>query len=401
MLKRVAEMVQATKHSRCCPQCGSEKLYKDGFRYLNNNLSVRRWLCRECGHRFSETRASQNVLRKSTNSAPAIVSNRQVCELLTEESKNLTIEETRQETVQREGTLKIADARGKIVQLLWELEKDGKKPGTIHNYGKYLKYLLRNGVNLFNPERVRSFLAKCPLRDSTKATIVGICSAWFEYLNITWKPPKYAAVHEIPFIPTEQELDQLIAASGKKLAAFLQLLKETGARCGEITQLVWTDIDFQQRVVRIKAEKGSMPRMSPISIKAMEMLHNLPKTSERIFVLADDMRSNFCIQRKRIAKKLGNPRLMQIHFHTFRHWKGTMEYHKTKDLFYVKEILGHKNIQSTQVYIHIDRALFRDLSPEEFHVRVAKKEEEIKDLIEAGFEYVLQKDNLAYFRKRK
>ncbi|MGQ9640678.1 MAG: tyrosine-type recombinase/integrase [Candidatus Bathycorpusculaceae bacterium] len=384
-----------------CPQCGSDRLYKDGLRYRADKSTTQRWLCRNCGYRFSEKRPLQNVLSGSINTTPALPFKRQVCELLTEESKNLTTVETRQEQAQREGTTQTADVKGKIVQLLWELEKDGKKPGTIRNYSKYLNHLLRNGVNLLDPEHVKSFLAKSPLRESTKATIVGICSTWFEYLKIAWKPPKYDAVHEIPFIPTEQELDQLIAASGKKVAAFLQLLKETGARCGEITKLTWTDIDFQQKVVRIKAEKGSMPRMAPISTKAMEMLNNLPKTSDRIFVFADDMRSNFYVQRKCIARKLGNPRLMQIHFHTFRHWKGTMEYHKTKDVFYVKEILGHKSIQSTQIYIHIDRALFHDLPPEEFHVRVAKTEEEIKCLLEAGFEYVLQKDNIAYFRKRK
>jgi len=83
------------------------------------------------------------------------------------------------------------------------------------------------------------------------------------------------------------------------------------------------------------------------------------------------------------------------------HTKGTGEYHKTKDPFYVKEILGHKNIQSPQIYIHIDRALFQNTPPEEFHVKVAKTPEEITQLLEAGFEYILQKDNLAYFRKRK
>lgn len=115
---------------------------------------------------------------------------------------------------------------------------------------------------------------------------------------------------EIPFIPTEQELDQMIAAAGKKVATFLQLLKETGARCGEISRLTWTDIDLQQKVVRIKPEKGSLPRMLPISKKASEMLNNLPKKSANPFPFARYMRSNFYIQRKRIAKKLGNPRLL-------------------------------------------------------------------------------------------
>jgi rubredoxin len=39
-----------------CPQCGSEKLYKDGLRYLPDSRTIQRWLCRNCGHRFSESR---------------------------------------------------------------------------------------------------------------------------------------------------------------------------------------------------------------------------------------------------------------------------------------------------------------------------------------------------------
>jgi len=162
-----------------------------------------------------------------------------------------------------------------------------------------------------------------------------------------------------------------------------------------------TDIDFQQRVARIKPEKGSLPRMLPLSLKAIDMLNNIPKNSDRIFLFADDMRSVFYVQRKRIAKKLANPRLLQISFRTFRHWKGTVEYHRTKDIFYVKELLGHKSVQSTQVYIHVERALFLNAPPDDYHVKVAKTQEEITQLLETGFEYVLQKDGLAFFRRRK
>ena len=146
------------------------------------------------------------------------------------------------------------------------------------------------------------------------------------------------------------------------------------------------------------------PAASPVFFsleKAIEMLNNIPKNSDRIFLFADDMRSCFYVQRKRAARKLGNPRLLQISFHAFRHWKGTIEYHKTKDIFYVKELLGHKTIQSTQVYIHIERSLFLNAPPDEYHVKVAKTQEEITQLLGTGFEYVLQKDGLAFFRKRK
>jgi len=78
-----------------------------------------------------------------------------------------------------------------------------------------------------------------------------------------------------------------------------------------------------------------------------------------------------------------------------------VEYHKTKGIFYVKELLGHKSIQSTQVYIHIERALFLNGLPDDYHVKVAKTQEEITQLLETGFEHVLQKDGLAFFRKRK
>jgi integrase len=202
-------------------------------------------------------------------------------------------------------------------------------------------------------------------------------------------------------MPTNEEIDTLIAGCGKKAATYLQLLKDTGARCGEISRLKWTSIDFQQKVVRISAEKGSNSRILPISSKAIEMLNNLPRNEEKIFASAEHMRSSFFCQRRRIAKKLANPRLLEIHFHTLRHWKGTNEQHKTKDPWHVKEILGHKSITSTEVYIHIEKQLYQNGINDEFTVKVASRTEEITALLETGFEYIMTKEGLAYFRKRK
>jgi hypothetical protein len=77
-----------------------------------------------------------------------------------------------------------------------------------------------------------------------------------------------------------------------------------------------------------------------------------------------------------------------------------MEYHKTKDPWHVKNVLGHKNLKSTQVYINIEHALFQTES-DEFHVKIAETPGEIKALLEVGFEYVCEKDGLMFFRKRK
>jgi len=37
-----------------CPQCGSDRVWKDGVRHLNDGAIVQRWLCRDCGYRFSD-----------------------------------------------------------------------------------------------------------------------------------------------------------------------------------------------------------------------------------------------------------------------------------------------------------------------------------------------------------
>jgi len=77
-----------------------------------------------------------------------------------------------------------------------------------------------------------------------------------------------------------------------------------------------------------------------------------------------------------------------------------MEYHKTKDILYVKEFLGHRSLDSTLIYINIETALFNG-KPEGFHVKIAQTPEGIKGLLEVGFEYVCEKDSLLFFRKRK
>ena len=95
-----------------------------------------------------------------------------------------------------------------------------------------------------------------------------------------------------------------------------------------------------------------------------------------------------------------NPRLLRVSFHTFRHWKATMEYHETHDPYYVKQFLGHKSLRNTEIYINIERTLFEPGS-DEFTVKVTDKAEEVKTLLEVGFEYVCQKEGLIFLRKRK
>ena len=60
------------------------------------------------------------------------------------------------------------------------------------------------------------------------------------------------------------------------------------------------------------------------------------------------------------------------------------------------QLLGHKNIKNTLKYTQLI-----NLEDDDYACKVAEKPEEIKELIEAGFEYVTEQDCLKFFRKRK
>ena len=122
------------------------------------------------------------------------------------------------------------------------------------------------------------------------------------------------------------------------------------------------------------------------------------KTSQKIFGYKAKMYAgkSFRRSRKRIAQNLGNPRILKIHFHTFRHWKATMEYHKTRDILHVMRLLGHRNIKNTLIYTQLI-----SIQDDEYVCKAAKTFQEATQLIEGGFEYVTEMEGYKLFRKRK
>jgi hypothetical protein len=61
---------------------------------------------------------------------------------------------------------------------------------------------------------------------------------------------------------------------------------------------------------------------------------------------------------------------------------------------------AHKRISSTEIYITVEKTLFEP-NNDEYTVKVAKEPNEIKELLEIGFEYICEKQGLAFLRKRK
>lgn len=391
-----------------CPQCRSTRLYRDGLRYLRDSSQVQRLLCRDCGYRFSEggprrRKEGREPLQESSEwrlkGERCILGSRQVCVTLARGAKNLAAVETRQETASREGTTQIGDVKGKIVQFLWYMEKENKSKRSIASYARYLNMLIKIGANLLDPESIKEKVAKQEKwGENTRRMAMAVYKSFASFNGIYFTPPKYKINQKLPFIPLESEIDALIVASTRRLAAALQLLKEIPIRIGETLRLKWTDIDFQRQCIIVNnTEKNGKPRAFKASQKLLDMLNALQKKNEKLFGLADyrSMENQFVVTRNRVANKLQNPRLMQIHFHTFRHWKATMEYHN-RDILHVMNLLGHRNIESTLVYTQLI-----SFESDEYHSAVAKTVEEARKLLEQGFDYVCQKDDIMLFRKRK
>ncbi len=247
-------------------------------------------------------------------------------------------------------------------------------------------------------EAVKSYLSKLNWSLGTKEIASNVLESFYKFQGIPFSKPRYRRVDKVPFLPTEAEIDQLIGGCSRRVGSFLQFLKETGARAGEAWAVRWIDLDLEQRNVRLTPEKNSNPRQLRLSPRLVELLGTIPRTTGKVW--GDGSLNHFGRlfqkQRKRTAAKLGNPRIQAIHFHTLRHWKGTTEYHRTKDIVHVSCLLGHKSIQNTLRYIQLQTA-----EDDNFTCKTAKSVAEASNLIEAGFDYVTELDGVKLFRKRK
>jgi len=399
----------STNSPPSCPSCHSDRIWKDGLRRTRVG-DVQRWLCRKCGFRFSESSCNysegvQKVHRQILNYKLSTSSSCQVCVSEAEGMINLAEVETRtQEKAAGATTQNPAAIKGKLIEFAFWMSKEGLREATIKGRVALIRRLADLGADLWNPETVKEVIAKQKTwSEGQKVSAVTAYNTFLEMEKLTWKPPRYKYQPKLPFIPTEAELDQLIIACGKRTGTFLQGLKDTGADPGELGALRWIDINNEARTVAINYPvKNHNPRILSVSDTFIKRVNMLPKNSERIFKIKGVQSGFYNQQRKTAAYKLGNPRLLKISFITFRHWKGTMEYHRTKDILYVKRILGHKSIQNTLVYIDLEANLFTRPN-EEFTARVATNTKEACNLIEVGFEYVTgeYEDGGKIFRKRK
>lgn len=376
--------------SRECPYCYSKRIWSCGTRETRNG-QVPRFICRDCSRKFSE---KSNIEIDQSKG-------RQLCAIL-QEAKKLDSTTELKTVVGDSENIEI-----KLAKYLGKLRLQGKQESTIRLNSSCLNTLLNRGADLRDQESVKEIIARQTWSGNRKRNVINAYTQFLRYLGLSWEAPKYTIIRKIPFIPTEREIDDIIADSPNPLSTFLQLLKETAMRRGEAIKIPWKDVDLERRIIMCNhPEKNSNPRIfSDLSGKLLSMLNNLPRENQLLFgtTTENKLKNQLCRVRKKLAVKLGDSNLNEIHFHTLRHWKATMLYHYKPDLLVVADFLGHKDLENTRLYIQLEKNLFKNLPNDQFITRIAFNTEEACNLIEVGFEYVTGEynDGGKIFRKRK
>ena len=76
------------------------------------------------------------------------------------------------------------DTKGKVIEYLWFLKKQGYKKSTIESRVRRLKCLIKLGANLNDPEHVKTLIANDNWKDSYKAALTSAYSSFAEMVGI-------------------------------------------------------------------------------------------------------------------------------------------------------------------------------------------------------------------------
>jgi integrase/recombinase XerC len=164
----------------------------------------------------------------------------------------------------------------------------------------------------------------------------------------------------LPVHLSEEEVDRLIgAADGARDRALLECLYGGGLRVSELVGLDRDDLDLGRGIARVRG-KGAKERLSPLGRGATrairEWLAERPRSEDQrpVFLNAKGGRLTTRSVRRIIrtcAERAGVD--ARTSPHTLRHSFATHMLDRGANLREVQELLGHKNIATTQIYTHV------------------------------------------------
>jgi integrase/recombinase XerC len=242
----------------------------------------------------------------------------------------------------------------------------------------FLFFLQKKQLHTFEAGKydIREFLEELNKKALSKATLARKFSslrAFYKFLiinNFVKKNPLENMSgpkkdKKIPSFLTENEMQTLFNLTDIKLRdrVMIELLYSCGLRIEELMSLNLKDIDFISNIVTVTG-KGNKERIAPVGNKALSVIRDyinerrslgLPCGVNSPVFLSDHMKR----LNQRTARRILHKQFIRAKFikkaspHTLRHTFATHMLDRGCDLRSVQEMLGHKNLSSTQIYTHV------------------------------------------------
>lgn len=127
------------------------------------------------------------------------------------------------------------------------------------------------------------------------------------------------------------------------------ILIDTGVRLGELLKIKTKNINFNNNTILLEITKTKENRIVPFTLGTKALLEEYLKNNNNEFLINIKYSSVESLFR-RVAKRLN---LVKFHPHMLRHTLSTKLNSNGVSLFVIQKIMGHKNVATTQRYIHI------------------------------------------------
>jgi integrase len=284
---------------------------------------------------------------------------------------------------------------------LVQLETEGKSNYTKRNIEKFLQ-LINRKADLDNPKEVLLFISRHECSNSMKECLCYAYRRYCKYYNIEAKIPFYEPDPKPIHVPTKERLNIIISSASGAMVTKLSVSMETGVRPIELHTLKVKDVDIEQKLLYPTTAKHGASRTLKISSKLATMIqehiirHNLQPNNQLFKGTATQYGKNFRQLRNRLAEKLHDPTIRTIRLYDFRHYFCTRKCYEIQNPFIVMNLMGHKRLETTQIYMHL-----LNLEEGEWVCEGAETKDRAMNLIEAGFQYVTTIEGIQLFKKRK
>lgn len=169
-----------------------------------------------------------------------------------------------------------------------------------------------------------------------------------------------------PTFLTETQLELILQVTSEEyLKDLFQVALYTGMRLGEIVNMKWGWIEISKNLIIIKCTeefetKSKRERIIPMNTIVSGIIRNLfskihnDSKNDYVFNRIYRVKLNEDYVSKKFKKYVRLANLDEnIHFHSLRHSFASLLVQRNVSLFVVKELLGHENLSTTQLYSHL------------------------------------------------